>query len=157
MLWSCRYYTPMRCIYKNTRSQWVGLRLPMTRRCHFSDWCSLRQLAPKFGRIFGPRAWPRFLMPHFGQKKGFRARMNEIKSGIPCSAFSDWCVCIFVKQLQDGLTKTHARNYMPMRCLFSDWCVCIFVKRLHDGLTKTHAHDAMPMRCLFRIDAFGFL
>ncbi len=25
----------------------------------------------------------RFLMPHFGQKTGFRARMNEIKSGIP--------------------------------------------------------------------------
>jgi hypothetical protein len=25
------------------------------------------------------------LMPHFGQKTGFRARMNEIKSGIPCS------------------------------------------------------------------------
>ncbi len=24
----------------------------------------------------------------FGQKTGFRARMNEIKSGIPCSAFS---------------------------------------------------------------------
>jgi hypothetical protein len=28
---------------------------------------------------------PRFLMPHFGQKTGFRARMTEIKSGIPCS------------------------------------------------------------------------
>jgi hypothetical protein len=30
---------------------------------------------------------PRFLMPHFGQKTGFRARMNEIKSGIPCSGW----------------------------------------------------------------------
>jgi hypothetical protein len=29
---------------------------------------------------------PRFLMPLFGHKTGFRARMNEIKSGIPCSA-----------------------------------------------------------------------
>jgi hypothetical protein len=28
---------------------------------------------------------PRFLMPLFGHKTGFRARMNEIKSGIPCS------------------------------------------------------------------------
>jgi ferric iron reductase protein FhuF len=28
---------------------------------------------------------PRFLMHHFGQKTGFRARMNEIESGIPCS------------------------------------------------------------------------
>jgi hypothetical protein len=26
------------------------------------------------------------LMPLFGQKTGFRARMNEIKSAIPCSA-----------------------------------------------------------------------
>jgi hypothetical protein len=25
------------------------------------------------------------LMPHFGQKTGFRAGINEIKSGIPCS------------------------------------------------------------------------
>jgi hypothetical protein len=34
---------------------------------------------------------PRFLTPHFGQKTGFRARnagMNEIKSGIPCSAYN---------------------------------------------------------------------
>jgi hypothetical protein len=29
---------------------------------------------------------PRFLMRLFGQKTGFRARMNEIKSGIQCSA-----------------------------------------------------------------------
>ncbi len=29
---------------------------------------------------------PRFWMPLFGQKTGFRAHMNEIKSGIPCSA-----------------------------------------------------------------------
>ncbi len=29
---------------------------------------------------------PRFLLHLFGQKTGFRARMNEIKSGIPCSA-----------------------------------------------------------------------
>ncbi len=41
-------------------------------------------------RVFSPRAEsralnPRFWMPHFGQKTGFRARMNEIKSGIPCS------------------------------------------------------------------------
>jgi hypothetical protein len=28
---------------------------------------------------------PRFWTPHFGQKTGFRARMNEKKSGIPCS------------------------------------------------------------------------
>jgi hypothetical protein len=28
-------------------------------------------------------------MPIFGQKTGFRARMNEIKSGIPCSARDD--------------------------------------------------------------------
>jgi hypothetical protein len=28
---------------------------------------------------------PRFLMPLLGQKTGFRARMTEIKSGIPCS------------------------------------------------------------------------
>ncbi len=28
---------------------------------------------------------PRFLMPLFGQKTGFRARMNEIKPWIPCS------------------------------------------------------------------------
>ncbi len=31
----------------------------------------------------------RFLMPLFGQKTGFRARMNEIKSGIPCSGLQD--------------------------------------------------------------------
>jgi hypothetical protein len=28
---------------------------------------------------------PRFWMPIFGQKTGFRAHMNQIKSGIPCS------------------------------------------------------------------------
>ncbi len=36
---------------------------------------------------------PRFWMPHFGQKTGFRARnagMNEIKSGIPCSGSMDF-------------------------------------------------------------------
>jgi hypothetical protein len=31
---------------------------------------------------------PRFLMLLFGQKTGFRDRMNEIKSGIPCSAWT---------------------------------------------------------------------
>ncbi len=60
---------------------------------------------------------PRFLMPLFGQKTGFSARMNEIKSGIPCSDdddallfLLDGCVCIEVKYLQDGFTKlqTHA-------------------------------------------------
>ncbi len=33
---------------------------------------------------------PRFSMPLFGQKTGFRARMNEIKSGIPCSDVMCW-------------------------------------------------------------------
>jgi hypothetical protein len=28
------------------------------------------------------------LLPLFGQKTGFRARMNEIKSGIPCSGYT---------------------------------------------------------------------
>ncbi len=34
--------------------------------------------------------------------------------------FSDGCVCIFVKYLQDGFTKiqTHAMNYATMRCFF---------------------------------------
>jgi hypothetical protein len=31
---------------------------------------------------------PRFLMPLFGQKTGFRAHMNEIKSVIPCSGLN---------------------------------------------------------------------
>jgi hypothetical protein len=61
---------------------------------------------------------PRFLMHHFGQKTGFRARnagMNVIKSGIPCSA------CIFVNYLQRWVYKiqTHA---MTRRC------VAFFVK-----------------------------
>ncbi len=47
-------------------------------------------LVPFLGRIsigagYSRARNPRFLIPHFGQKSGFRVRMNEIKSGIPCS------------------------------------------------------------------------
>jgi hypothetical protein len=56
---------------------------------------------------------PRFLVPLFGQKTGFRARMNEIKSGIPCSAYvclvstcAFWtqqsCICILALSTFQG-------------------------------------------------------
>ncbi len=64
---------------------------------------------------------PRFLMHHFGQKTGFRARnagMNEIKSGIPCDGWvyktqqirtmTDWCfLCNNIARM--GLQNKHAR------------------------------------------------
>ncbi len=37
---------------------------------------------------------PRFWMPLFGQKTGFRARMNEIKSGIQCSGRTNASYCM---------------------------------------------------------------
>jgi hypothetical protein len=46
---------------------------------------------------------PRFWMPIFGQRTGFRARMNEIKSGIPCSGSNMcwvfWDATIFCNKL----------------------------------------------------------
>ena len=50
---------------------------------------NLLKSASNFENALGNRARnPRFLMPLFGHKTGFRARMNEIKSGIPCSGLA---------------------------------------------------------------------
>ncbi len=58
--------------------------------------------------------------------------------------FSDGCVCIEVKYLQDGFTiiQTHAMTSSDDALLFffSDGCVCIEVKYLQDGFTKIQTH-----------------
>jgi len=57
--------------------------------------------------------------------------------------FSDGCVCIFVKSLQDGFNNTNARDGMTMiwRCVaFSKQCVWIFVQYLQDGFTIIQTH-----------------
>ncbi len=90
-------------------------------------------------------------MPLFGQKTGFRARnagMNEIKSGIPCSGYSDALLsveCFFlVKGLREVYKKnTHTHEMMAIRCdLLSVECF-FFVKCLQEVTkenTHTHTH-----------------
>jgi hypothetical protein len=62
---------------------------------------------------------PRFWMPHFGPKTGFRARnagMNEIKSGIPCSATMRlYLGKLFARWVYKN---TNARNETTIRFLF---------------------------------------
>jgi hypothetical protein len=62
----------------------------MPNALHYAIEASAIALTQTVVRARRPRARnPRFLMLLFGQKNGFRARnagMNEIKSGIPCSA-----------------------------------------------------------------------
>jgi hypothetical protein len=59
---SCKYFTSIQTHPSEKKKHRI-----VVRRCH----CRARN--------------PRFFMPIFGQKTGVRARMNEIKSGIPCS------------------------------------------------------------------------
>ncbi len=109
--------TTMRCFFSGLVRLYLGklfarwvypytnARDDMTRRCFFFRIGAFRALNS------------RFMMHLFGQKTGFRARMNEIKSGIPCSG----CVCIFVNYLQDGFTK-----YLTMRCVFFSGLVRLY-------------------------------
>ncbi len=112
--------------YKNTNA-----RDDTTMRWFFSDWC-----------VWFRARNPRFLMPHFGQKTGFRARMNEIKSGIPCSGL---VLCKIICKM--GLQKYKRTRWHDDALLFSDWCVCIGVNYLQDGFTKIQTH-AMTWRCV---------
>ncbi len=67
---SCKF---PRWLITDWHTAWHGLTHCMTRidTLHDTDWIRERN--------------PWFFMPLFGQKTGVRARMNEIKSGIPCS------------------------------------------------------------------------
>jgi hypothetical protein len=95
-------------------------------------------------------------MPLFGQKTGFRARMNEIKSGIPCSGL-DWLLNGSAAE-RWVYNNTNARNESPVTrlcvALFSDGCVCILVKYLQDGFTiiQTHAMTSSDDAFLFFSD-----
>jgi hypothetical protein len=72
---------------------------------------------------------PRFLMPLFGQKTGFRARMNEIKSGIQCSGFSCMSPCFCETHLANMLqNRKHCIERATLRCNVLNAC----------GFCKTH-------------------
>ncbi len=123
----------------------------MTWRCValFSDWCVcilIKYLQDGFTKIqtHAIRARnTRFRCLFFGQKTGFRARMNGIKSGIPCSARNDMTMRCFVfglMRLYRGkifarwvCKNTNARD-ITLRCLLLERCVCIFVVYLQDGV-----------------------
>ncbi len=99
---------------------------------------------------------PRFLWPLFGQKTGFRAHMNEIKSGIPCSGYKRTnpktkatprrviaCVCIFVNPSCKDFTKmqTHqSETKATHRRVIA--CVCIFVNPSCKYFTSIQTHQS---------------
>ncbi len=116
-------------------------------------WCFC--ICKSMQAVTKPHAWddnrarnPRFFTPIFGQKPGFRARMNEIKSGIPCSGWQHcdamccsrlveslewWCFCI-CKSMQAVFKKPHAwDDNTAMRCVALGWLsdeAFVFVKGL---------------------------
>ncbi len=98
-------------------------------RCFFFGWMRLYR-----GKIFARWVY-----------NNTNAR-NESQVTRRCVAFfSDGCVCIEVKYLQDGFTiiQTHAMtssNDDALLC-FSDGCVCIEVKYLQDGFTINARND----------------
>jgi hypothetical protein len=69
---------------------------------------------------------PRFLMPHFGQKTGFRARMNEINSGIPCSGHVIACVCILVNPSCKYFTKIQTHRADNKQRIVMSWRAFVF-------------------------------
>ncbi len=74
--------------------------------------CSKWRLSKKRGLVATRARNPRFLMPLFGHKTGFRARMNEIKSGIPCSG-CDVCVKKAVRVKAAGRKSSSRRQLTP--------------------------------------------
>ncbi len=106
---------------------------------------------------------PRFLMHHFGQKTGFRARMsrrrmNEIESGIPCSArnpriqINRFCLQTAFRArmriFKSGISGSGC--YIGLDALF----FCKIVARW--AYNSTHAWDDMAMRCYRGFDALFF-
>jgi hypothetical protein len=69
-------------------------------------------------------------MPLFGHKTGFRARMNEIKSGIPCS----------VANILPRYKRTNPKKKATHRRVIA--CVCIFVNPSCKYFTPIQTHRA---------------
>ncbi len=88
------------------------------------------------------------IAPHFGQRTGFRARVNEIKSGIPrsglyrCKMFARWVY-----------KNTNARDDTTMRCFFfltlMRLYLCKMFARWVYQNTNAHAMKSMTRRCLW--------
>jgi hypothetical protein len=106
---ACVFVHHLATVYKRTKHSIERA----THRCNVLNAC-----------VFAEHGIPDFSMPLFGQKTGFRVRMNEIKSGIPCSVFLSIILQLFYKiqSIQSRLERaTHRRNALN---------ACVFVHHL---------------------------
>jgi hypothetical protein len=170
--WLMRLYfckTVARWAYKNTRTRWHADALPFfgLMRLYF-----VKQLQDGLTKTHARNQSTEspILFRSYGHEIPFSDQKwaSKIGDSVLCTQlhadalpFFGLMRLYFVKQLHDGLTKTHARNDMPMRCTESPILDALFWSE--NGVSCPRERnkigdsvlcaDALP----FRINAFVFL